>query len=391
MVDSKTAYRSFISAFNVTDSKRAFSAGYYVPMRRDSIAATIAARVEIQPDAQQAVVGGIGFGKTTQLLAAFDVAEAAGDTACVYVDVGQAQQLSALVPSLLLTLVAMNVAPLIAPEQESDALKAAIKEIEDHANGQYVPDYDDDYGDGYDGTSWKPGILKAPAPIASQVADIEEEVQAVVSHVGKPTVAFIDGLDRVLDMKKLIGLLSQDLRAFKRLGVGCVLVLPEPMLFGAERGFLDQLEWSPLLAMDVRKNKEHQDYFREVLAKRAPENLLTEEAIEGLIGFSGGVFRDLIVLARTAGVQAYLAGAPVIEAPHVADAAEQYGRKRLIGISKEQLATLQRVQKSGEFVETNDSDIALLTSGAVLQYPRPESRYEIHPTLVNLVRAKKRF
>jgi hypothetical protein len=389
MVDSRAAYRSYISAFNVTDSKGAFSSGYYVPMRHDSIADKIAARVTIHPTSFQAIVGGIGFGKTTQLLGAFTAAEALGDLVCIYVDVGAEQQLSALVPSLLLTLASLHLLPLVIPEQQDGTFEKAKKEVERHAHGHWdddhgYPDYDDD------GISWQSGILKEPQPVDDQIAAIESHVKDIANRLGKPVVVFFDGLDRVSNMSKLIGLLTQDLRAFGRLGIGCVLVLPERLLFGAERAFLDQLEWLPLLAMDIRRNTDLQDYLKEVLAKRAPPNLLSDEAKQNLVRFSGGVLRDLIVLARTAGTQAFMAASETIEAQHVSEAADQYGRKRLIGVSKEQLATLQRVQKTGEFVESNDSDIALLSSGAVLQYSRPESRYEVHPTLVDLLKAKGR-
>lgn len=380
-------YRAYIAAFNITDSKAAFDSGYYVPLP-DSVSARIRARAEIQPGAIQAIVGGIGFGKTTQLLAAAAALRESGDLEPRYVDVASIHKLSVLTPSLLLTLAGLELAALV-PADES--YERASNRIRGHGLGRWVDRRaEDEPPDVDDWDVWASGLLQDPNPIAHDVARIESDVDRLLSGLKKHFVLLFDGLDRVQDLVALIAMLGQDLRAFKRLGIGCVLALPEQMLFGKERSFLDKLDWHPLTAFDVQHDLKAKGLFKEVLARRAPSGLLSDAAIELLIRSSGGVFRDLIVLARIAGEEAYMAGASTIDPQYVALAADRFGRKRLIGLNKEQIEALQRVRKTGAFVETSDSDVSLLVTGSVLQYARPHSRFEVHPTIVPLLRSLER-
>ena len=380
-------YRAYIAAFNITDSKAAFDSGYYVPLP-DSLSARIRARAEIQPGAIQAIVGGIGFGKTTQLLAAAAALRESSDLEPRYVDVASTHKLSVLKPSLLLTLAGLELAALV-PAEES--YERASKKIRGHGFGRWVARGEEDEPPDDDNWDvWASGLLQDPNRIAPDIAGIEADVGLLLSGLKKHLVLLFDGLDRVQDLVALITMLSQDLRAFKRLSIGCVLALPEQMLFGKERSFLDKLDWHPLTAFDVQHDPKAKDLFSEVLARRAPSGLLTDAAIELLIKSSGGVFRDLIVLARSAGEEAYMAGASTIDLQYVTHAADRFGRKRLIGLNKEQIEALKRVRKTGAFVETSDSDVSLLATGSVLQYARPNSRFEVHPTLVPLLRSLER-
>lgn len=392
MTTDRATYRRYIAAFNITDSKAAFESGYYVPLP-DSVANRIRARAEIQPEVAQAIVGGIGLGKTTQLFAAAQALRSSDDLEPRYVDVSAIHNLAKLRPSLLLTLVGLELIELVKQELEATRgsntpLGRAAQRINDNANGHWE-DYDPGYPD-EEPVQWMPGVIQEPEPIASEVAWIEDEVKELLSRFDKRLVVLFDGLDRVHDLKQLIVVLSQDLRALKRLGIGSVIALPEQMLFGTERAFLEQLEWHALTAFDVDQNSSSAQLFADVIARRTPEGLLDTAATKRLVSSSGGVFRDLVVLARSAGEEAYMAGAPTIDLRFVKHAADRFGRKRLLGLSKDQLAVLQRVRKNGSFVETNDSDIALLASGCILQYARPNSRFEVHPTLSSLLKELER-
>jgi hypothetical protein len=388
----RATYRKYISAFNITDSKAAFENGYYVPLP-DPLANRIRARADIQPDVAQAIVGGIGLGKTTQLFAAAQALRSENDFEARYVDVSAIHNLAKLGPSVLLTLVGLELIELVKHEVEAQepkhSLRRAASRIRESANGHW--DYDGDPPDDWEGGSWVPGLIQEPEPIASEVAWIEDEVKQLLSRLGKPLIVLFDGLDRAHDLNQLITLLSQDLRALKRLKIGCVMALPEQMLFGKARAFLEQhLEWHALTAFDVDQDAACANLFTEVLARRTPEGLMNAAAAKKLVDSSGGVFRDLVVLARSAGEEAYMAGSPTIDLRFAKHAADRFGRKRLLGLSKDQLAVLQRVRKKGAFVETDDSDIALLASGCILQYARPNSGFEVHPTLVPLLKELER-
>jgi hypothetical protein len=71
------------------DPRDAVERGFYVPRPGRSLAEQLAARFELKPTASHLLVGGVGSGKTTQLLVARDRLEAVGDVRADYVDVSR--------------------------------------------------------------------------------------------------------------------------------------------------------------------------------------------------------------------------------------------------------------------------------------------------------------
>lgn len=78
-------------------------------------------------------------------------------------------------------------------------------------------------------------------------------------------------------------------------------------------------------------------------------------------------------------------GSDQVELTHVTTAADAFGRKLLFGLSPEEIEILQRVKKSGSFVQTSDQDLALLVTRRILEYPTNARRFAVHPTLVALL------
>ena len=69
----------------------------------------------------------------------------------------------------------------------------------------------------------------------------------------------------------------------------------------------------------------------------------------------------------------------------VSAAVDRFGRGRLLGLTRDQVAILQTVRKTGVFVETSDAHVELLRTARVLHYATPASRFEVHPALVPLL------
>jgi len=63
-------FREYMARLNTTDPAYAMEHKFYVPSPGRSVADRIFTHVSLQPTASLAVVGGIGSGKTTQLLVA---------------------------------------------------------------------------------------------------------------------------------------------------------------------------------------------------------------------------------------------------------------------------------------------------------------------------------
>jgi hypothetical protein len=75
----------------------------------------------------------------------------------------------------------------------------------------------------------------------------------------------------------------------------------------------------------------------------------------------------------------------VISAAHAEAAGDAFGRALLFGLDADELGKLQKVRVDEEFIPTTDKDLALLTSGRVLQYQGASMRYVVHPTILSLL------
>ncbi len=74
-------FRERMAAFEANaDPQKAIVRGYYVNQPQKSLADTLANRVALRPASTHILAGGIGSGKTTQLLVAKDKINEIGDT-----------------------------------------------------------------------------------------------------------------------------------------------------------------------------------------------------------------------------------------------------------------------------------------------------------------------
>src|SRR5437899_241020 len=102
MSDLLQQYREYMTGLNATAPEDALARDLYVEMPGGAVANKIAARAELDPTSSQVVVGGIGAGKTTQLLVAQGRINRVPDTRALYRDVSQDQDLMLLKPGAIL-------------------------------------------------------------------------------------------------------------------------------------------------------------------------------------------------------------------------------------------------------------------------------------------------
>jgi hypothetical protein len=123
-----------------------------------------------------------------------------------------------------------------------------------------------------------------------------------------------------------------------------------------------------------------------LLERRAP-NAFEPEATDALLSHSGGVARDLLALAQSACVQAYLDGDDLIGHSHAKVAIDTFGRKHLQGLRPGELEVLERIRTGGAFAPATEDELALLMTRRVLEY-RDENqtpRYAVHPTIAGFL------
>jgi hypothetical protein len=377
------------------DPAVALSHAFYEPYPGRSLSDQIAARLELQPASAQLVVGGVGSGKTTQLLVCERRLRALSDTTVVYVDVGLFQELNKLKAEDLLVIVGLKIVQTVSPT--SEAAKKAAMQFMRWAHGytywqrledDYEPEQDDgDSEEPPEEPIYVPGVLSSPEPPPLSYSvqqkkdalnDLLYELRLRAPHV----VLLVDSIDRILNPVTLEHLFASDVRVMRELGVGVVLVGPLTLLYGTQRHLTDRFDRYYIQPwIDVRQNVEGQAFLLRLLHRRDTGSLLAEAACRELAITSGGVLRDIIGLARNAGEEAYLSGDETVQPEHVTRAAESFGRALMLGVLDDELATLQNVRQHGVFVPRTDRDLSLLLTRRILEYRNGHTRYGVHPTI----------
>ncbi len=347
------------------DPRDAVERGFYVPRPDRSLAEQLAARFELKPGASHILMGGVGSGKTTQLLVARDRLAATADVNATYLDVSLHVEPNQVTSIALLAMVGLTLGSQIDHNDTSSETRGALKRF------KYYFDPSDRVWD--------------DIPFDLCVRDVElilHTLRKVRSH----HVLLIDSLDRMTDLDRFADLIEEGISKLRELGIGVILIGPLTALYGIRRTALDRFDrtWH-LPTVDVQNDAAGHDFLLRVLRARDVEGLLTDAATAQLCTFSGGVLRDLVALTQAAGEEAYVDGAERVGEHHVELAADIFGRKHLFAIDSQQLAVLQRVRRKGTFVQTSEKDLSLLATRRVLEYTNGQARFAVHPTLDRLL------
>jgi hypothetical protein len=406
MTNRRETFRRYMSRLNAAAHPReAIEDNLYVARPGTSVADHLVRRLELEPASSHVLVGGVGSGKTTQLLMTQKQLDATSDVHTFFVDVSERHDLSRLRPSVLLVLAGLTLAGL-APQDASEAVKQARKKFTRWAHG-YIdwvderesewgasPDPDDDDDDRYLRPVQVQGVIVPPQPALR--GDIQERAQELkrlrdVFNEELPHIVFLfDSLDRLTDLKPFAEVVEQDIRAIKAAGIGVVVVGPLRTLFGTGRPIVDRFDYlyhQP--SVDVQQDAAGRDFLATILRRRVAADVLPDLSLRSIVEFSGGVLRDLISLARSAGEEAYTDGADSISRRHVEAAADAFGRSLMLGLGPDEIEVLQRVRLRSTFVQTSDKDIALLVTRRVLEYGNGTRRYAVHPTISPLLEQLK--
>jgi len=341
--------------------------------------------LEINLTSRHLVVGSIGSGKTTQLLVATRELNALPDARAAYVDVSQKQDLVKLKPGCLVAL-----AGLALLEGQPSVTHNDRESFTRWANGYSTEP--DPYGDG-DLFIDVAGVVTPPRSDWHEISSMQVERLASFAETerqaGRQFVVLFDSLDRTTNRSAFTQLIDQDIAALKHCNIGVVLIGPIRSLEGFGRLEADRFDKLHLQGpVDVEQDASGREFLFRVLRARVDSNMLSDQAALALVAASGGVLRDLISLAKTAGDEAYLSGAETIEMEHVQAASDAFGRSLMIGLHEPEIGTLKHLRSSGGFVWTTDDDLALVATRRVLEYPHRTPRFSVHPTIAPLLDQK---
>jgi len=402
-----------MKAFNPTAPARdVIAAGMVLEDLQKNLHLSLAARADLEPGSQQLIVGGIGSGKTTELLLAEQSLNKQANTLPLFIDVTAETDLSGFNSGALLASFGLHLARAIRTKLKSEVSIADLKLVQSSyvkliefgfgkTEHVFIPDDDEppdfeDYDD-YDPDEGRPGSyteIRTPGKLTPPMPALQRDIQTaaqelknlidVVSRIGLDVVVFFDGLDRLVQPEKFWSVVDQDFRALRSLRVGVLSTAPISVLYGAGKQVADHFDRVHHIAPLVSSARE--DHLRNVIERRQGTELLETSAMTLICNASGGVLRDLITLARDAGEEAYIAGSDHIGTPHAEATIKQLGTSYLRGLGTDQLEALNQLYETKSFDLSSPVNVQLLVTRRVLEYSSTEFR--VHPALLPLVLAE---
>jgi hypothetical protein len=395
-----------MQAFNPTAPARdVIEAGLVLDDLHQSLYRNLAARADLEPGSQQLLVGGVGSGKTTELILAGRWLTGQGHALPIYIDVSAETDLSSLGSGSLLACFGLALGTTVISgsfsgrnvSAKTKELRRNYDRVTKYAYGKKIKRLVDPLADAesacadefepYYVTEKVSGKLRPPVPPLDRgiqgIRGAVENFLAVAKEGRKEVVAIFDGLDRLLDAEKFWSVVDQDLRLLRELRVSVLVTGPLSVLFGLAVGqsipdHFDRVHHLPVIASDPESTS-----LRSVLERRRGSELLSVKMADSVCRFSGGVLRDLISLARDAAEEAYLSDHDSIRSEDVQKAVRQLGYSYLRGLGPAAIRTLLELESSSSFDINGLRSVELLATRRVLEYSSTDFR--VHPALLSVI------
>ncbi|UUO14300.1 hypothetical protein [Dolichospermum heterosporum] len=384
-------FRERMAAFEgAANPSEAIESGYYVHAPGKLLVDNISNRIALRPSSSHLLLGGIGSGKTTQLLVAYQQINEIEDIHAIYIDVSEYTDISKITTGVLTAIAGLEIAKLIQDSKDKNIIQS-VESIRDLANGYASYNYDE-YPEPHEYD--EPIIVKGIIPKKSEGYGISLELVKTVSELTKYTsekygnlVLLFDGLDRLDDARMFMQLVFSDAKAISSAGIGLVLVGSLTAIYGNYHDTinksLDYFYYQPFF--DVENDPEAYNFFEKIIQTRSSEDFIEESAIKALIHFSGGVLRDFITLTQASIEETYLSGEDKVQEQQVLKAVDSTGRNQLLGISDNELKIIKQILQTGTFIPRTDEDLRLLVRRVILEYRYPKLRYAVHPAMKPLI------
>ncbi|WP_104387991.1 hypothetical protein [Cuspidothrix issatschenkoi] len=384
-------FRERMAAFEgAADPSAAIESGYYVHAPGKLLVDEISARIALRPSSSHLLLGGIGSGKTTQLLVACKQINEIEDTHAIYVDVSLYTYISKITTGVLTAIAGLELANLMKDSKDDNVIQS-IDLIRKLAHGYTY--YDDGY---YYGPDYDEQLISVKGIIPKKVEGygINSELVETVNKLAKCAsenygnlVILFDGLDRINDIKTFMQLVFSDAKAISSAGIGLVLVGPITAIYSNYRDtvdkILDYFYYQPFF--DIENDQDAYNFFEEIIKNRSSEDFIEESAMKALIQFSGGVLRDFIAITQASLEETYISGDEKLQEKQVLKAVDSTGRNQLLGLSDNELKIIKQMLKNKKFIPITDEDLRLLVKRVILEYRYPKLRYAVHPAIKPLI------
>jgi hypothetical protein len=394
MSDRLKFFRKLMSAFEGTSNpQRAVERGFYVNLPNSPIR-ELTRRIEVNPSSTRILLGGIGAGKTTQLLLTQSALNELEDIQAIYVDVSLFTDISNLQAGALIAIAGLGLINILG-DMKNTILEDCKKRIEKVARGYsetvvYVPDeslqpWEEQISLDYQGIL---SLYNEKQKIReSLVQDLSTLKEAVKQKIAKEIVFLFDGLDRMADPQLFFESALNDARIVKEIaGIGSIIVGSVAITQIQRETIKGLLVYLPYL--DVFDSVEAKQFFIDIMEVRDPDNIFTSDARSLLISCSGGVLRDFISISQMSIEEAYLDGDDRITVQHVEQAILPFIRLKIMGLNDSDMNILRLFLNRKSSFPTSSKHLELLHTGHILEYRYPKPRFIVHPAIASVIQNK---
>jgi hypothetical protein len=250
----RALFREHLARLNpAANPATALNNGYYVPRPdQDSPAHRITKRIELRPNTSHLIVGGIGSGKTTELLVMRRALEQIGDVHPLYIDVTRrsgfnhhrSDSLARLILEALSTELATHPAL-----KDREKAKTAV-------------------------TTYQTAVKIENVTIDQLLLELRMGLVGWVPNL----VVLIDSLDRLNDADEFNMLVAPLLAPLRRHGIGVAVVGPPHLLYGDARASTERFDHLHYLSYidSTREDSKGRAFLSALLRARVPSDVLPD-------------------------------------------------------------------------------------------------------------------
>lgn len=363
-------FRTPLRKLDATDPEAALANDWIVQHGSYTVSSQIAQDMELSPGGMSLLLGGVGTGKSTQLLL---VGQQVATQGKIVLKTQIRGDYKFNVDGLFSSIVSGK----ILDHLENKSLTKGSK-YEDFE--QACRDYISQCGNDFPLSVRQILSLQICMKNALEEASVNP-AELVILFDGLERLGQADRFDKIVEEASLLQEIGFSLLIVGSLELG--FSKPAHLFQNFGRTFFQD-------ALDVRNDPEARAFLEMILRKRVDESMIPGSVAQQIVDASGGVVRDLLHLARLSISNAYGDGSNDVRGAHVEAAIQEFSRTMLLGSSNEDLEVLRQTAGGAAFVPAGSQALRLLEHRLVLVYHRGAGHesFQVHPALAPLLGKK---
>lgn len=231
--------------------------------------------------------------------------------------------------------------------------------------------------------------------IKQKVSVLVDNINRMLADINrhKPLLIVIEDLDK-LSSDDAIDLFSSNITPFKQLNCKIMFTFPFALMFSPKWSMISrtftEITIIPNITIHTKTGeikKEGYEIMREIFCKRANGILITKEALDKSIKYSGGVIFDFIRIVRNSANVAMVKGKKKIEDDDVDEVVISM-KDDYAFLTEDHIEKLKEIHKDkvARVKEGSNTVRDLIASLSVLRYYNSDSWDDVHPLIEYIVK-----